>query len=167
MQSASADLNNNFLREQLKTLLSGGEAHIHFEDLIRDFPVERINQLLEGIPYTAWQVLEHMRIAQWDIIEFARNPDYVSPPFPEGYWPPPGDATPAMWQDAIATFKKDLQGLLEMLADENHKLFTPFPHGDGQTLLRQALLVADHNSYHIGVLTLMKRALTCSSSKEF
>jgi hypothetical protein len=158
MQSATADVNNSLLREQLKTLLRGGDAHIHFDDLIRDFPVDRINQLLDGVPYTAWQVLEHMRIAQWDIIEFSRNPDHVSPHFPKGYWPPPGDATSVMWQDAITAFTKDLEGMLELLSDED--LFKPFAHGDGQTLLREVLILADHNAYHIGVLTLMKRSLT-------
>jgi len=159
-------MNDNLLREQLKTLLRGGDAHIHFDDLIRDFPLEHINVLLEGLPYTAWQVLDHMRFAQWDIVEFSRNPDYVSPPFPEGYWSPPADATSGEWQDAITTFKKDLEGMLELLSDESKDLFAPFPYGDGQTLLREALLLADHNAYHIGVLTVMKRSLTSSSSRK-
>jgi len=164
MQSATANV-NNLLREQLIALLRGGDAHIHFDDLMRDFPLEQINRLLEGLPYTAWQVLDHMRLAQWDIIEFSRNPDYVSPPFPQGYWSQRSDATPGDWQKTITTFKENLESMIELLSDESKDLFAPFPHGDGQTLLREALLLADHNAYHIGVLTIMKRSLTSSSPR--
>lgn len=152
---------NQQLRDHLLELLRGGNAHIHFEDLISDFPAGSINTKLEGIPYTAWQVLEHMRLAQWDILEFSRDANHVSPSFPDGYWPAKGDeASLEMWNQSVASFKADLQTLQDILTDPSTDLFASIPHGDGQTFLREVLLVADHNAYHIGVLTLMKRLLT-------
>jgi hypothetical protein len=148
------------LREQLRYLLSGGGAHLSFDELINDFSPAAINGRIDGVPYTPWQVLEHMRLAQWDILEFSRNPKYVSPPFPEGYWPDPKlAATGEMWRESVAGFRRDLQEMLELATNRSEDLFRPIPGGDGQTLLRQALLVADHNAYHLGALALMKRIL--------
>jgi hypothetical protein len=113
------------------------------------------------LPYTAWQVLEHLRIAQWDIIEFARNAEYVSPDFPEGYWPKePGSKE--LWARTAARIREDLEEMVTMVSDSSNDLFARIPHGTGQTLLREALHVADQNSYHLGALTLMKRLLTSS-----
>jgi hypothetical protein len=148
------------LRDHLLYLLRGGGAHTSFEELTRDFPAGLINSKIEGVPYTAWQVLEHMRIAQWDILEFSRNASHVSPAFPEGYWP---DATVVadaqMWDQTVRNFISDVQELAEIVNDPSVDLFAPLTHGEGQTVLREALLVADHNAYHLGTLALMKRVL--------
>ena len=148
------------LRDQLLELLSGGDAHLSFEDLIKDFPVEKCGQRIEGLPYTAWQVLEHMRIAQWDILEFGRDPNHVSPDFPKGYWPRQDElGTPALWQKSVAAFREDLKQMEALVEDPSTDLYARIPHGDGQTILRQALVTADHNAYHLGVLTVMGRIL--------
>ena len=147
------------LRDHLRYLLGGGGAHLSFDELIGDFPEQAINGRIDGVPYTPWQVLEHMRLAQWDILEFSRNPKHVSPPFPDGYWPDRElEATASIWQQSVSDFRRDLQEMLE-LATSSADLMRPIPGGDGQTLLREALLVADHNAYHLGALTLMKRIL--------
>ncbi|HYO91375.1 MAG TPA: DinB family protein, partial [Pyrinomonadaceae bacterium] len=119
------------------------------------------------IPYTPWQLLEHMRIAQWDILEFSRNANHVSPKWPEGYWPA-GEmvADAASWQRSIEAFRADLKAMENLLEDSATRLFTPIAHGDGQTILREALLVADHNAYHLGVLSTLKRILTATASDE-
>jgi len=148
------------LREHLLYLLRGGGAHIDFETTVKDFPVALVNQKVEHVPYSAWQVLEHMRIAQWDILEFSRNPEHVSPPWPEGYWP--GDdavADEEAWHKSIETFRADLEEMRKLVEDSSTDLFAPLAHGDGQTILREALLVADHNAYHLGVLVTLKRIL--------
>lgn len=150
--------NDTILRDHLLKLLDGGEAHIFFEELNEGFPVNLCHEKIDGLPYTAWQVLEHVRIAQWDIMEFARNADYVSPDFPEGYWPEEA-GSPELWEGTIAKIRDDLRQMEAIVTDPSTDLFKRIPHGTGQTMLRQALLIADHNSYHLGALTLMKRLL--------
>ena len=154
----SEQTTDTILREQLIKLLSGGEAHIGFDELFHGFPVNRCHEKIPGLPYTAWQVLEHIRIAQWDIIEFAKNADYVSPKFPEGYWPAEA-GSPELWERTAAKILEDLEETESIVLDHSNDLSLRIPHGTGQTLLRQALLVADHNSYHLGALTVMKRLL--------
>ncbi|HKR00861.1 MAG TPA: DinB family protein [Pyrinomonadaceae bacterium] len=148
------------LREHLLYLLRGGGAHVDFESAVADFPVEKAHRRVKSLPYTAWAVLEHMRIAQWDILEFSRSAAHVSPKWPEGYWPPK-DARPgaAAWNESVEHFRSDLKEVEDLVADEGTDLFAKIPHGEGQTLLREALLVADHNAYHLGVLITMKRIL--------
>jgi hypothetical protein len=148
------------LREHLLYLLSGGGAHVDFESTIADFPVDKAQRKVGRLPYTAWEVLEHMRIAQWDILEFSRSGDYVSPKWPEGYWPAK-DAAPGAkaWNESVERFRADLDEMKALVADTQTDLFARIPHGDGQTILREALLVADHNAYHLGVLVTMKRLL--------
>jgi hypothetical protein len=148
------------LREHLLYLLRGGGAHVDFESVAADFPVELVNRKVEHIPYTPWQVLEHMRIAQWDILEFSRNASHVSPPWPEGYWPAPTEAGDReAWQRSVEAFRADLKEMEALVADPSTDLFAPIAHGTGQTILREALLVADHNAYHLGVLVTLKRML--------
>jgi Mn-containing catalase len=148
------------LREHLLYLLSGGGAHVDFEKAIADFPVEKVNQKIEHLPYTAWAVLEHMRIAQWDILEFSRSASHVSPKWPEGYWPSGAVASDAAaWSESVKRFSADLKEMEALVADPKTDLFAAISHGDGQTILREALLVADHNAYHLGVLVTMKRIL--------
>jgi hypothetical protein len=151
--------NDTVLRDHLLHLLRGGDAHIHFDQLLADFPVAAINQKVEGLPYTAWQVLEHMRIAQWDILEFARNPNYASPEFPQGYWPS-AQADVKDWNRTVHSFQSNLEEMANIVADPAIDLYARIPHGDGQTMLRQALLIADHNAYHLGALAVIKRLLT-------
>lgn len=148
------------LREHLLSLLGGGGAHVDFESTVADFPVDKAHRKISQLPYTAWEVLEHMRIAQWDILEFSRNADYVSPKWPEGYWPAK-DAVPGAeaWNESVEKFRADLEEMKALVADPQTDLLARIPHGDGQTVLREALLVADHNAYHLGVLVTMKRLL--------
>ena len=148
------------LRKHLLSLLRGGSAHLSFDDFVNSFPPDLCNRRIDGLPYTAWQVLEHMRIAQWDILEFSRDAHHVSPDFPKGYWPPPDElGTPARWQKTIAEFHHDLDQMIALVENPSTDLHAPIPHGDGQTILREALLIADHNAYHLGVLTVMGRII--------
>jgi hypothetical protein len=146
------------LRKQLISALSGGESHLTFDQVVKDFPAEARGAKPGGAPHTAWQLIEHMRIAQWDILEFSRNPKHESPEFAEGYWPkteaPPNDAA---WNESVQAFQSDLMALEKLLQQSD--LFTPFKHGEGQTFLREALLVANHNSYQLGQLVFLKRML--------
>ena len=154
------DDKDRLLREHLLYLLRGGGAHITFDDAVKDFPVALINKRVNGVPYTAWHVVEHMRIAQWDILEFSRTASHVSPPWPEGYWPDKSaEAGEATWRASIEAFRKDLRAVEELIADASTDLYARIPHGDGQTVLREALLVADHNAYHTGTLVALRRAL--------
>jgi hypothetical protein len=123
-------------------------------------PPEIINDKAQHMPYTPWQVLEHMRIAQWDILEFSRNSAHVSPPWPEGYWPESGaQADEEAWNSSVEAFRRDLDGMKRLVEDPSTNLFATIAHGSGQTILREVLLVADHNSYHLGVLVTLKRLL--------
>ena len=154
----SQQSNDASLRAHLVKLLTTSEAHLSFDDLLEGFPVERCNETIDDLPYTPWQVLEHLRIAQWDIMEFARNAKYISPDFPEGYWPKE-TGNKELWEATASRIQADLEELAAMVEDPSTDLFAKIPHGTGQTLLRQVLLTADHNAYHLGTLTLMKRLL--------
>jgi hypothetical protein len=148
------------LREHLLYLLRGGGAHIEFDSVVADFPVESINEKVEHVPYTAWQLLEHMRIVQWDILEFSRGPEHVSPDWPEGCWPSEDSQADAKaWNKSMAAFRADLKAMQMLVEDSTIDLFAPIAHGDGQTILREALLVADHNAYHLGALVTLKRLI--------
>jgi uncharacterized damage-inducible protein DinB len=148
------------LRDHLLYLLRGGGAHLDFEKAIADLPAALRGGKPAGQPHTPWRLVEHMRIAQWDILEFCRNPKHVSPKFPEGYWPE-GDApaAAAAWDRSVAAFRADLRGMQDLVADPATDLFAAIPNGEGQTILREALLVADHNAYHLGQLVLLRRLL--------
>ena len=152
--------NNQSLREHLASLLRGGNAHISFGDFVADFPAELCGERIQSLPYTAWQVLEHMRIAQRDILEFSRNVKHVSPKWPEGYWPKRDEVGNAeFWNESVKKFRNDLTEFENLIADPATDLFAKIPHGSGQTILREALLVADHNAYHLGVLLAISRML--------
>lgn len=155
-----ANSNDQSLREHLLSLLRGGNAHISFDDFVADFPAKRCGERFEGLPYTAWQVLEHMRIAQWDILEFSRDSKHVSPKWPAGYWPRRDEVGSAeQWKETVKKFRKDLTEIEGLIGDPAIDLFAKIPHGSGQTILREALLVADHNAYHLGVLLAISRML--------
>ena len=148
------------IREHVIELLTGGGAHIDFDSAIAGFPVEYHGARIDGLEHTPWRLLEHLRICQWDILEFSRNPNHVSPEFPVGYWPV-GDGPPhdLAWEQTAQGFREDLQAMIDLVADPQTDLFASIPHGEGQTILREALLVADHNAYHLGQLVLLRKAL--------
>jgi len=144
-------------------LLREGGAHQSFEDFVGSFPPDLCGRKIDGLPYTPWQVLEHMRLAQWDILEFSRDGSHVSPEFPKGYWPEPEElGTPALWQKTIDEFRTDLKQMEALVENPSTDLYAKIPHGDGQTILREAMLIADHNAYHLGALAVMGRILKSS-----
>jgi hypothetical protein len=152
--------NDKALREHLVKLLEGGDAHATFQRAMEDFPAEARGKLVRGAEHTAWQLLEHLRIALWDILDFSRNPNYKEMKWPEDYWPKaeaPPDAK--AWDRSINEYHEHLKAMCELVSDEKTDLFAKIPHGDGQTILREALVVADHNSYHLGQLVLLRRLL--------
>jgi hypothetical protein len=148
------------LREQVVYLLKGGGAHVHFMDALDDFPSGKYGTFANALPHTGWQLLEHTRLAQWDILEFSRNPKHVSPAFPAGYWPKtPMPADEKDWQESVAAFQRDLQDMVHLVQNPKTDLFAKIPHGQGQSVLREALVLADHNAYHLGQLVDLRRAL--------
>ena len=148
------------LREQLRKMLAWEEAHVGFERAIGDFPAELRGKVPAGVPYSAWQLLEHLRIAQHDILDFCVNPKYEEMKWPDDYWPKsPAPASAKEWDDSVSRFLADRKALQDLAADTKIDLFAKIPHGSGQTYLRELLLVADHNAYHIGELVVVRRLL--------
>lgn len=148
------------LRDHLVDLLRGGHAHVPFREAIAAWPYELRGAKPPGQPFTPWRVLEHIRISQWDIVEFARSAKHVSPDWPAGYWPErdaPPDAT--TWDESVAQVERDRRAMERFVADPKTDLFARIPHGTGQTVLREALVLADHTSYHLGQLVLLRRLL--------
>jgi DinB family protein len=152
--------NDAALRKHLIELLRSRGAHADFDEAVDWLPEGMRGAKVKEVPFTPWRLLEHLRLAQWDILEFSRNAKHKSPKWPEGYWPE-GDAPPdsAAWDASVAAFRQDLGEMEKLVRDSANDLFAPIPHGQGQTLLREALLVADHNSYHVGQLILLRRLL--------
>ena len=148
------------LRQQLIDALRGHQAHLEFDAAVKDFPANLRGVKPPGAPHTAWQLLEHIRIAQHDILAFSRDPKHKSPKWPEGYWPsseaPPSEAA---WDKSIAAVRRDGLAFNALVQDLSNDLFKPFAHGEGQTLLREALLIASHNSYHLGQFVYLRRML--------
>jgi hypothetical protein len=154
------------LRKQLVENLNGSNAHADFAQSIRDFPAELRGTRPKGAPHSPWEVLEHMRIAQWDILEFSRAAKHASPKWPEGYWPPqPEPPDDKAWDRSVHQFCQDNDALCKLVSDESNDLFAEIPHGDGQTLLREALLAVDHNAYHLGQLVLLRRTVGAWNAK--
>jgi hypothetical protein len=151
---------NASLRKELAYLLKGGGAHVHFMDAVESFPEGKRGTYAQGLPHTGWQLLEHARIAQSDILEFSRNPNHVSPDFPDGYWPKtPAPQAIEEWNDSLAKFRRDLRDMVRLVENPRTDLHAAIAHGDGQTILREALVLADHNSYHLAQLVDLRRAL--------
>lgn len=148
------------LRQHLLYLLGGGGAHARFEDIALDLPPKMRGTKPARLPYTAWMLLEHMRLAQWDILEFSRDPKHVSPEWPAGHWPktqaPPGNTA---WNESLGQFRRDLKAMQALVKNPKTDLFSLIPWGDGQTILHEALLVADHNAYHLGQFVDLRRLL--------
>jgi hypothetical protein len=148
------------LREHLVKLLTGGQAHTDFETAVAKLLPEHQGRKPPGAPHSPWQLLEHLRIAQRDILEFSRNPGHVSPKWPDGYWPkedaPPEDES---WERSLEDFRSDLEAFRRLVKDPATDLYAPIPGGTGQTVLREGMLIADHNAYHVGQLVLIRRLL--------
>jgi hypothetical protein len=149
------------LREQVVALLSGGQAHVTLTDAVAHFPAERIGEKPVGVPYSAWQLVEHMRITLHDLLEFSTNSNYVELEWPSGYWP--NQAAPAKgesWGAALRAIQADLQSFEALAQSPNSNLYAVIPWGkQGETLLRELLLAADHTSYHVGELILLRRVM--------
>jgi hypothetical protein len=148
------------LRKHLLELLRGGGAHADFKKAIGGLPAKLRGARPTNLPFTPWRLLEHMHIVQWDILEFSRNAKHVSPDWPDGYWPS-SDAprNSAAWNASVSSFRRDLSAMEKLVQDPATDLFARIPHGTGQTILREALLVADHNAYHLGEIIVLRRLL--------
>lgn len=148
------------LRNELLALLDGNNAHLDLNRAIRDFPPNYIHQTVEGIPYTPWQLLEHIRIAQWDILRFMIDSDHVSPEWPDGYWPDkkiiPGWSD---WEKTVEKIKSDLEQVKDIVNDTSVDLLSEIPHAPGYTYFREVVLVADHNAFHLGGLVVLRRLM--------
>lgn len=151
---------NRILRDHLLELLRGGSAHLDFDKAIKDLPADLRGVRPDGLPHSVWELVEHLRFTQWDILDFSRNPDYATPSWPKDYWPktpaPPDDAT---WEDTVAAFRRDLQAMQDLVDDSKTDLYAKIPWGEGQTILREAMLVADHNAYHLGQVVMVRQRL--------
>jgi len=148
------------LRKEVDKLLSGKGAHADFNTAVADLAPKFRGVKPGGSPHSAWELVEHLRIAQWDMLEFSRNPKHTSPEWPEGYWPKSAEPeSEAAWDRSVKSFQHDLQAMRDLVADPKQDLFIPLPAGDGQTLLREALQLADHNAYHVGELVFLRRVM--------
>jgi hypothetical protein len=151
---------DELLRKELLALLDSENAHMSFEDAVADFPLEHINTKAPNTPYSFWHFVEHIRIAQWDILEFIRNPHHVSPKYPEGYRPGPDEKTDEKgWRKSVAGVLADLEALKEMVRDPNTDFFGPIPHAPGYNIFREIVLAADHNAYHVGEIAIMRQVM--------
>lgn len=148
------------VRQQLLELLKGGHAHMSFSEAVKDFPLEFANVMVPNGTYTPWHILEHIRLAQWDILDFILNPDYVQPAWPEGYWPAPEAlAERTQWEHTIQQFNHDLEVLWSIVADPETDLYAPLPHAPDYTIFREILVVSDHNAYHIGEFAILRQVM--------
>ena len=151
------------LRKHMKNLLNMEGAHLSFDEAVAGFPVKLRGARPAGAPHSAWELLEHMRLAQEDILDFSRNPGYEERTFPDDYWPAgPEPPNARAWDKSVRQFRKDLKEMQEVIARTKQDLMAKIPHGQGQTLLREALLVADHNAYHLGQLMFLRKMLEAS-----
>lgn len=148
---------------ELSALIRKGNAHVSFEEAVAGVPVALRNKVPEGLPYSIWQLAEHIRITQWDILQFCRSGDHRSPPWPEGYWPAGEPVSTAQWDQTLQQVREDRARFIALLEEETNELLRPFPWGDGQHLLREALLIADHTAYHTGQILTVRRLLGCWS----
>ncbi len=158
-QTTTAQLDRS-MREHVLRLLNGDGAHQDFETVIKDLPVKLRGQAPKGAPHSPWQLLEHLRITQWDVLESVRNAKHISPEFPAGYWPEKSaPANEKAWNQSADALRADLKALTAMLNNPEIDLLTDLPHAEGQTILRKLLMLADHNSYHLGQMVLVRRLL--------
>ena len=152
--------NDKTVRDHLIALLDGGNAHMSFNDVVANFPLDKINTNPPNVPYTPWHILEHLRITQWDILDFMRNPDYKEMAWPAQYWPAQDAMTDAAgWARTIADFNADFEAICAIATAPQIDLYARIPWGDGQIILREILLVADHNSHHIGEFAILRQVM--------
>jgi len=152
--------NDAALRTHLVKLLTGSEAHADFEAAVQGLPAELRGKTPKGAEHSPWELVEHLRVAQWDILDFSRNPNYQHKKWPDDYWPKsPAPPSAKAWDKAVKTFRADLKEFCALIEDPSTDLYAKIPHGEGQTILREALLIADHNAYHVGQLVLVRRLL--------
>lgn len=152
--------NDQALRQQLLALLRGGQAHATFAETVRKFPLHRIGERPAGAPHSAWELLEHLRLAQRDILLFSKSAKYVAPKWPDDYWPSsPAPKRKTQWAQSAKAIQADSAAFEKLVMSAKSDLYQPFPWGEGQTLLREALLLADHNAWHLGQLMLVRRLL--------
>jgi len=148
------------LREHLRKVLHWEDAHVDFDGAVEKIAPEKRGQSPADIPFSPWQLLEHLRLTQHDILDFCRNPHYKEKAWPKEYWPEsPAPPSAAAWDQSVAQYQRDREDLVRLAADTSIDLFATIPHGNGQTYLREILLVADHNAYHVGQLILVRRGL--------
>jgi uncharacterized damage-inducible protein DinB len=153
-------MNEKALREHLQKALTGHEAHTDWRKALAGLPAAQRGAKPPGAPHSAWELVEHVRIAQWDILEFCRNAKHESPDWPSGYWPErPSPPSEVAWEKSIQQFLQETKAMAALVADPKSDLFAPIAHGSGQTVLREALLIIDHNSYHLGQFVLLRRLL--------
>ena len=148
------------IRKQLISTLEGKGSHVPFSRAIEKFPFDLAGKKVRNLDHTAWSLVFHIWIAQRDILEFSRNPDHESPAYPKGYWPASlKSSSPQEWKETIEGITKDLGEMVALIRDSKNDLFAPFPWGSGQTLFREAIILAGHNSYHIGQLIAIRQLL--------
>ena len=147
------------LRKQLISLLTGSNAHKSFDAAVKDLPTELRGVKPDKLPYSIWQIVDHIRIVQWDILDFSRNPNYQSRPWPDSYWSKDVAPTEEDWQQALKQIREDRDAIVTLINDTQSDYYTPFAHGSGQNLLREILLVADHTAYHVGEIIIIRRLL--------
>ena len=152
------DNNNKILINELSKLLSGGTAHASFHEAIKGVNPKLLGIKPDNMPYSIWQLVEHIRIAQWDMLQFSKDADHKSPKWPDDYWPKENEPIDDdVWKGSIKQIDDDLDEFIELL--EHSNIYQPLEHGDGQSILREALQMADHNSYHIGEIIAIRRIL--------
>lgn len=150
------------IRKILLDQFEGGNAHVDFNQAIDGLRLEDTGKKMESSLHTIWELVEHIRIAQLDILDFCLNPDYEAMSWPEDYWPKlSSPENLKQWDDAVEAFRGDHESMVELIGDPENDLLEPLPHGDGQTLFREAMLVVDHNSYHIGQIVQLRKAMGC------
>ena len=153
-------MNEAILRGQLIAQLEGGQAYLAVRKIFEGFPIKRAGVHIDGIRHTPWELLEHVRIAQWDILQFTIDPNHVTPPWPDEHWPKnPAPESNGAWRSSVNVFLSELEEVKELAIDPEIPLLEKIPHGSGQTYLREILLVADHNAHHLGQLLMLRRAL--------
>lgn len=151
---------DKYIRAELAELLDGRQAHVRFDEAVQDVPWEVLVEVAGDFEHTLWELVEHMRIAQWDILEFSRNAAHVSPEFPKGYWPQTkAPADRGEWDQSLVRFRQDLQDMKSLILSSGRDLWKPFHYGQGQTLFREALVLADHNAYHTGQIVALRKHL--------
>jgi hypothetical protein len=159
MNSREVDMSDEKLRPQLARILDWHDAHVDFDAAVKDVPPDLRGRVPPGAPHSLWQLVEHLRLAQWDILDFCVNPAYKEMKWPDDYWPAPAPSSPSAWDVSLAEYRRDCEAFKALVRNPATDLHAPIPHGSGQTILREALLVADHNAYHVGQIVIVRRLL--------